>query len=57
MEHGKLSYDICSSLSSFSEAARKRGFWLFWCSVWGSCYKESSGCVVVVVGEPVSDSS
>ena len=25
--------------------------------VWGSCYKESAGCVVVVVGEPVGDSS
>ena len=40
-----------------TEAARNRGFWLCWRSVWGSCYKESAGCVVVVVGEPVGDSS
>ena len=25
--------------------------------VWRSCYKESSGCVVVGVGEPVSDAA
>ena len=39
------------------EAARNRGFWLCWRSVWGSCYEDSPGCVVVIVGEPVGDSS
>ena len=39
-----------------------RGCAISWVSgvlvpVWGSCYKESAGCVVVVVGEPVGDSS
>ena len=38
------------------EAARFRGFGVL-LSVWGSCYKESSGCVVVVVREPVSDAA
>ena len=33
------------------------GFGLFWWSVWGSCYENSSGCEVVGVGEPVSDSA
>ena len=39
------------------EAARNRGFWLCWRSVWGSCYEDSPGCVVVIVGEPVGDAS
>ena len=39
------------------EAARFRGFWAFWWSVRGSCYKESAGCVVVGVGESVSNAA
>ncbi|MDE0289919.1 MAG: IS110 family transposase [bacterium] len=39
------------------EASRKRGFGLFWWSVWWSCYEESAGCEVVGVGEPVSDAA
>ena len=33
------------------------GFGLFWWSVWGSRYKNSAGCEIVGVGEPVSDSA
>ena len=45
-----------------SSAENERGCAISWVSgvlvpVWGSCYKESAGCVVVVVGEPVGDSS
>ena len=39
------------------EAARKRGFWLCWCSVYGSCYEDSAGCVIVIVGEAVGDAA
>ena len=38
------------------EAARFRGFWAL-LSVWESCYENSSGCVVDVVGEPVSNAA
>ena len=39
------------------EAARFRGFRAFLWSVRGSCYENSPGCVVVVVGEAVSDAA
>jgi len=54
----KEDHDDVRSIHGFpnDEAARKRGFRAL-LPVWGSFYKDSSGCVVVVVVEPVSDAS
>ena len=62
MFDSRTTRDVTTRTTAGDRPPRFRGYAKTWVlalllSVWGSCYEDSSGCVIVGVGEPVGDSS